>query len=161
MTPAPHRLWARSAHHAAFKCGGWAFARLIAGERSGQAGGDRNTTPRRMALAGLVAALKDLPPGAVAIDLGDAAVAALARKIAAGQALAEDETPSEDLDLWAALTTALKGRAVTFTASGVGAKGGPQGFAQAWAELAMDKAKMGGAFVSAIPKPHLAKVEVG
>lgn len=156
----PHRLWTRSAHHAAFKCGGWAFVRVVAGERSGQAGGERNTTPRRMALAGVVAALKDLPPGAVAIDLGDAALAILARKIAAGQALAEDETPTEDLDLWAALTTALKGRTVTFSASGGGAKGGPQAFAQAWADLAMDKAKMGGTFASAIPKPNLAKVEV-
>lgn len=160
-TAATHRLWTRAAHHAAFKCGGWAWVRLVAGERAGQAGGERNTTPRRMALAGLVAALKDLPAGAVAIDLGDPAMALLLRKIVAGEALSDEETPTEDLDLWAALTTALKGRTVSFGASGAGAKGGPQAFAQAWADLAMDKAKMGGAFASAIPKPNLAKVEMG
>lgn len=153
---APHRLWTRSAHHPAFRSGGWAWVRLVAGERAGQAGGERGATARRMTLAGLAAALKDLPPGPVAIDLGDPALAALLRRIAAGETLADDAAPTDDLDLWAALTTALKGRAVTFAPIAKGAA-----FAQAWADLAMDKAKMGGAFASAIPKPNLAKAELG
>ena len=37
-------------------------------------------------------------------------------------------------------------------------KTSPTGFAAAWAELARDKANAQGAFVSAIPKPNLAKV---
>ena len=38
--------------------------------------------------------------------------------------------------------------------------GGPAAFAQAWANLAMDKAKAAGAFTAAIPKPNLARVKV-
>ena len=160
MTSDPLRIWARSAHHKAFKCGGWAFVRAGA-ELSGQAGGERNTRPERMALAGLVAALKDAPAGAASIELGDAALIRAARKLAAGQAFEPEDAPTEDLDLWAQLTTTLKGRAVTFKlGQPTGFAGDPGGFAQAWADLGMDKAKAAGAFASAIPKPNLAKLKL-
>jgi hypothetical protein len=161
MTSEPLRIWARAAHHKAFKCGGWAYVRA-GGELTGQAGGERNTRPERMALAGLVAALKDLAVGPVAVELGDAALIRAARKVAAGQAFTEDEAPTEDLDLWAQLATALKGRAATFNlGQPTGFAGDPGGFAQAWADLGMDKAKAAGAFASAIPKPNLAKLKLG
>ena len=55
------------------------------------------------------------------------------------------------------LTAALAGRQPTFAIAGP-SKASPTGFAAAWAELARDKANAQGAFVSAIPKPNLAKV---
>ena len=160
MADTPIRIWTRSAHHPAFKCGGWAYVRVAGAERSGQAGGERNTRAERMALAGLVAALKDLPKAAAAlsIDLGSPELARLARRIVNGPALADDEAPTEDLDLWAQLATALKDRAATFELGDASFKGGPAPFAQAWADLASDKAKAGGAFAAAIPKPNLAKI---
>jgi hypothetical protein len=160
MTSEPLRIWARSAHHTAFKCGGWAYVRA-GGELAGQAGGERNTRPERMALAALTAALKGMPAGAVAIDLASPDLIRNARKVAAGHALGEDEAAPEDLDLWAELATALKGRAVTFKkGEPSGFPGNPVGFAQAWADLGMDKAKAAGPFVSAIPKPNLAKLKL-
>jgi hypothetical protein len=161
MTSEPIRIWARAAHHKAFKCGGWAYVRAGA-ELAGQAGGERNTRPERMALAGLAAALKDLPAGPVTIELGDATLVRMTRKVAAGQAFAEDEAPTEDLDLWAQLSTGLKGRAATVKLGEPGGfPGNPGGFAQAWADLGMDKAKAAGPFASAIPKPNLAKLKLG
>lgn len=112
-----------------------------------------------MVLAGLVASLKDLPSGPVAFDLGDRATAQTTAKILSGAVLTEGETPSEDLDLWAQLTTGLKGRGVTFRLGALTA-GGPAAFAQAWADLAMDKAKASGGFVAAIPRPNLARVKL-
>ena len=56
-----------------------------------------------------------------------------------------------------ALTAALAGRKPAF-AIAQPSKASPTGFAAAWAELARDKANAQGAFVSAIPKPNLAKV---
>lgn len=161
MTSEPIRIWARAAHHKAFKCGGWAYVRAGA-DLTGQAGGERNTRPERMALAGLAAALKDLPAGPLAVELGDTALFRAARKLATGQPFAEDEAPTEDLDLWAQLATGFKGRAVTFKlGQPTGFAGDPGGFAQAWADLGMDKAKAAGAFASAIPKPNLAKLKLG
>lgn len=161
MTSEPIRIWARAAHHKAFKCGGWAYVRSDA-ELTGQAGGERNTRPERMALAGLAAALKDLPAGSIAIELGDPALFRAARKLATGQAFAEGDAPTEDLDLWAQLTTGFKGRDVTFKlGQPTGFAGDPGGFAQAWADLGMDKAKAAGPFASAIPKPNLAKLKLG
>lgn len=150
-------IWIQTSHHAAFKCGGWAYVRSHAGEVSGQAGGDRYTTPERMALAGLLAALKDLPKGAVAIQIDNALVARTAALIAAGRPPQGDEAPTENLDLWAALTAALAGRTPSL-AIAAPSKASPTGFAAAWAELVRDKANAKGPFVSAIPKPNLAKV---
>lgn len=151
------RIWIQTSHHQAFKCGGWAFVRNIGGEVAGQAGGERYTTPQRMALAGLLAALKGVPKGEVAIQIDNGAVARIAALIAAGRPPQGEEAPAEDLDLWAALTAALSGAKPSF-AIAQPSKASPTGFAAAWAELARDKANAQGPFVSAIPKPNLAKV---
>lgn len=151
------RLWIQTSYHAAFKCGGWAYVRADKGGRAGHAGGERYVTPDRMALAGLLAGLKDAPPGEVSVQMDNRAVATLAARIAAGRPPQGDEAPTEDLDLWAALTGALANRQASFALAGP-SKASPTGFAAAWAELARDKANAQGAFVSAIPKPNLAKV---
>ena len=150
-------IWIQTSFHPAFKCGGWAYVRRAAGEVVGQAGGERYTTPQRMALTALVAALKCLPPGPVAIQMDDGAVARTAALIAAGRPPQGDAVPTEDLDLWAQLTAALAGRKPAFAIARP-SKASPTGFAAAWAELARDKANAQGAFVSTIPKPNLAKV---
>jgi ribonuclease HI len=156
------RIWARSSHHAAFRCGGWAWVRQDGhGEPVGQAGGERNTTAPRMALAALAAALKDAPKGPLTLDLADLALARAVHRIAQGPAFTPEEAPAEDLDLWAQLTTALAGRQVAFTpAAAAPFKGGPAAFAQAWADLAQDKAKAAGPFAAAIPRANLAKVRL-
>ena len=168
MTSRPLRIWARASHHAAFRCGGWAWVRDD-GEPSGQAGGERNTTAERMGLTALAAALKDLPQDAskdaprrpVTFDLADLVLARAVNRLARGPAFTPEEAPTENLDLWAQLATALAGRAVTFAPSSAAAfKGGPAAFAQAWAELAQDKAKAAGPFVAAIPRANLAKLRL-
>ena len=158
----PFRIWARASHHAAFRCGGWAWVRDDgAGEPVGQAGGERNTTAGRMGLAALAAALKDAPKGPVTLDLADLVLARAVNRLARGPAFTPEEAPAEDLDLWAQLTTALAGRAVTFApATSQPFKGGPAAFAQAWAELAQDKAKAAGPFVAAIPRANLTKLRL-
>lgn len=163
MTSDVIRIWTRFAHHPAFKAGGWAYVRAPGrGEPVGQAGGARDTTAQRMALAGLVAALADLPKAVtVRVDLSSPELARIARRIASGPAFAADEAPALDLDLWAQLTTALAGRTMTFELGDASFKGGPAPFAQAWADLAQDKAKASGAFVHPIPKPNLAKLILG
>ncbi len=162
----PLRIWARASHHPAFRCGGWAWVRDDGqGEPAGQAGGERNTTAGRMGLAALAAALKDTPQGAsagpVILDLADLPLARAVNRLARGPAFTPEEAPTEDLDLWAQLTTALAGRAVTFIpATSQPFKGGPAAFAQAWAELAQDKAKAAGPFIAAIPRANLAKLRL-
>ena len=153
----PTRIWIQSSHHLAFKCGGWAYVRQDAGGLSGQAGGDRYTTPLRMALTGLVAALKDAPKGPVAIHIDSAEVVRVGSMLAKGLEPQGDEAPEGDLDLWAQLAAALPGRPASFTRSGPDPKT-PGAFAGAWADLARDKANAKGAFASSIPKPNLAKV---
>ena len=144
-------VWTVSTHHAAFRCGGWASVRLVAGEPSGVAGGERATTAARMALAGLIAGLRDLPPGA------DATVQTVgAQLMALPGVLGGQIRPEEDLDLWAQVLTAAKGRTLTLSRA-IAAPDSPLAFAGAWADLAMDKAKSGGAFASAIPKGNLTK----
>ena len=156
MTP-PIQIWTRAAWHPAFTCGGWAF--VVSGvDLSGKAGGERNTSLQRMVLAGLTASLKDLRPGPVAFDMGDRATAQVLAKILSGAPLTDAERPAEDLDLWAQLTTGLKGRSVTFKLGALTA-GGPAAFAQAWADLALEKAKSAGTFTAAIPKPNLARIK--
>ena len=146
------RIWIAAAHDPAHRNGGWAYVRAD-GELTGRAGGERRTTRARMALAGLAAALQDLPPG-----VGPAVVAprpdALVLHTLVGPPA---EPPTEDLDLRAALLTALAGRPWTL-AIGDPKGATPLNFAAAWADLASEKAKMGGAFVNAIPKTNLGKV---
>jgi hypothetical protein len=163
MTDTPTRIWARSNHHTAFRCGGWAWVRDDGRtEPVGQAGGERNTTAPRMALAGLAAALKGGGKGPLALDLGDPVLVRAVRRLTQGPAFTPEEAPTEDLDLWAPLTTALAGRAVTLApaASGEAFKGSPAAFAEAWAELARDKAKAAGPFAAAIPRANLAKLKL-
>ena len=65
--------------------------------------------------------------------------------------------PEEDLDLWAQVATASKGYRLEIVR--VPAKPDtPTAFADAWANLAMDKAKSTGPFTAAIPKANLANV---
>ena len=147
----PIRIWLETSHHAAFRCGGWAFMRQDTGGLSGAAGGARNLTLERALLSGLAEALKDLSAGAVVeVQTGNRQIATLPQRIA-GFGVGEDP-PTEDLDLWAQLSTALKTVRIL--------PAPPNAFAGAWAELARDKAKATGAFRSAIPKPNLAKAGV-
>ena len=150
-------IWIQTSFHPAFKCGGWAYVRRQGAEASGQAGGARYTTPQRMALTALVAALKGRPPGPVAIQMDDGAVARTAALIAAGRPPQGEAAPDQDLELCAALGGAFAGLSPSFAIAAPGSSG-PGGFAAAWAELARDKANAQGPFVSAIPKPNLAKV---
>lgn len=146
------RLWIAAAHDAAHKNGGWAYVRADR-EVTGWAGGDRRTTRARMALTALAAALKDLPPGvgpAVIAPRPDALVLHTLVKPPA-------DPPTEDLDLRTALLKALTGRPWTLAIADPKAAT-PLNFASAWADLASEKAKLGGAFVNAIPKPNLAKI---
>ncbi len=155
------QIWTRATFHPAYRCGGWAFVRQ-AGGASGRVGGERDTTADRMALAGLVAALEDLPPGALTLNLGTPGLARRVRLIASGADLADDEVPASDLDLCARLVTLLKGRSISLiVGEPSGFVGDPVLFAQAWADLAQDKAKAGGAFSAIIPKPNLAKLKLG
>jgi len=124
--------------------------RVAAGPLSGQAPSSSvrpaervgDASLQRTVLAGLTASLKGLPPGPVTFDMGDRAMqrAGGGGKCLSGAALSEAETLQRDLDLWAQLTTGLKGRGMTFRLGALTA-GGPAAFAQAWPDLAMDKAK--------------------
>ncbi len=112
-----------------------------------------------MALTSLISGLKDLPSGHVHIHTANTAFARLAAKIAAEQPLSDKDIPTEDLDLWAALSTALKRHPPTFALANA-VTDAAAAFAQAWADLAMDKAKAVGPFTAAIPKPNLAKLKL-
>ncbi|MDB5460577.1 MAG: hypothetical protein JWO72_2318, partial [Caulobacteraceae bacterium] len=70
------------------------------------------------------------------------------------------EAPTEDLDLWAQLVTAARGRTLAFSAAPRGPQT-PAAFLAAWAEVGQDKAKAAGRFSAAIPKPNLAKLNLG
>jgi len=125
-----------------------------AGEVAGYAGGDRRTTRARMALTGFIAALKDVPAGAPLAVVAPRADALVLHALLKPPA----DPPSEDVDLRAVLTAALAGKSWTLA---VGDPTGPTpvAFAAAWADMASEKAKMGGAFVNAIPKTNLAKAK--
>jgi hypothetical protein len=147
------QIWVEVSHHAAFRCGGWAFVRKDVEGLSGAAGGDRSMTAERAVLAGLAEALKGLPVGAaIEVRTSSPLLAALPARIASFTA--GEEPPTENLDLWAQLTTTLKSARVDRVENRPGT---PAAFASAWAELARDKAKATGAFRSPIPKPNLAK----
>jgi len=124
------------------------------GEVSGRAGGDRRTTRARMALAGFLAALNELPAGAPVVVVAPRADALVLHALLKPPA----DPLTDDSDLRAGLAKALAGRAWRLA---VGDPTGPtpMAFAAAWADLARDKAKAGGAFTNAIPKTNLAKVK--
>lgn len=154
----PLRIWIAASHDAAHRHGGWAFVR--AGDQAagnpaaGTAGGERRTTRARMALAGLAAALADLP--------ADVPVAVVAPRPDAltlhGLLKPPEPPPADDADLRAALAQALAGRRWTLAVGDPAAAATPLAFAAAWAETASGKARMGGAFAAAIPRSNLAKV---
>lgn len=156
---APVTLWLEISHHAAFRVGGWAFVRRQGEALSGHAGGERRIDAERIALAGLIAALTREPRGAAPVRIHTASnlVARVPERIRAAQA--GEDAPTENLDLWAQAMTALAAGPVEIVASPPGAQ--PAAFAAAWAELARDRGKDKGVFVSAIPKPNLAKSGAG
>lgn len=150
------RIWLETSHHTAFRVGGWALVRADGAEVTGVAGGERRIDADRTALSGLLAALKGLPAGRTGrVQTASPLVAGLPGRIAKAQA--GEDAPTENLDLWAQATTALKGVEVVRVAGGPGT---PAAFCAAWAELARDKARDKGPFSSAIPKSNLAKAGV-
>ena len=149
----PVRIWIAASHDAAHLNGGWAFVRAGT-EVYGVAGGDRRTTRARTALSGFIAALKDIPAGetlSVVAPRPDAMVLHQLLK-------PPKDAPTEDLDLRAALARTLSGRTWTLALGDPDALT-PFTFAVAWADMASEKAKMGGAFTAAIPKTNLAKAK--
>jgi hypothetical protein len=147
------RIWIAASHDAAHRNGGWAFVRA-GDEPQGRAGGERRTTRARVALAGFLAALKDVPPGAplaVVAPRPDALVLHTLLKPPA-------DAPGDDTDLRALLAKALEGRAWTLAVGDPDAPT-PTSFAAAWADMASEKAKASGAFENAIPKTNLAKAK--
>ncbi len=151
------QIWICAAHHPAFRCGGWASLRLDQGLAAGAAGGERNTTAQRMALAGLVWALRGLAASPrqpveniIRIQTTSPDLASL------GEVLAGRAQPEQDLDLWAEILTASKTHRLGLFRVAL-QPDTPVAFAAAWANLAMDKAKASGPFSSAIPRSNLAK----
>ncbi len=152
------RIWIETAHNLALRCGGWAYVAAVGGALMGAAGGERTASAERMALAGLIEALKTAPGGAsVEVTSAGPLVLGLAGRLAAFAA--GEEPPADNLDLWAPLTVGLKQRTARFV-SAASAPGTPTAFAAAWAELARDKAKASGGFRAVIPKANLAKLRV-
>ena len=146
------KIWIAAVDDAAHKNGGWAVVRAD-GEVSGWAGGERRTTRSRMALAALAAALRDLPPGA-----GPTVVAPRPDALALHTLVkAPAEPVTEDLDLRAALATALIGRPWVLAIADPKVVQ-PLTFAAAWADRAAEKAKTLGPFTAAIPKVNLARL---
>src|SRR5437016_2072653 len=103
------RIWIETTHNPAFRSGGWAYVLAEGSLRLGAAGGERTPSAERVALAGLVEALKAAPAGArVEVRSASGAVVALPARLAAS------ESPQDDLDLWAPLAAELKARTVSF-----------------------------------------------
>ena len=149
----PVRIWIAAAHDPAHLNGGWAFVRAGA-EVQGMAGGDRRTTRARTILTGFAAALKDLAVGArltVVAPRTDALILHALLK-------PPNEPPTEDLALRTALAKTLAGHAWTLALGDPDAPT-PATFVAAWADMASEKAKTGGAFTAAIPRTNLAKVK--
>ena len=71
----PIRIWTHATCHPAFRSGGWAFVRAIGDQVYGQAGGERAATTARMELAGVLAALRDLPSASGAVTRNGSASA--------------------------------------------------------------------------------------
>jgi len=154
--PAPLRLWIHTAFNPAFACGGWAYVLAEPGLTAGAVGGERTASPDRVALAGLAEALKAARAGvAVSVASADPRILAIARRIPTLEA----DPPPGDLDLWAPLAAALKGRAVTFATEEARPRT-PAAFALAWSELARDKSKASGVFRAVIPRTNLAKAGI-
>ncbi len=140
------------------------MVRAMGDRVTGAAGGERDATARRTALRGLAAALSDLPAandppfsGAISIRTTSPDLAEFGGFLESLGQPVQAAPPDEDLDLWARIATAAKGRRLSLIPAALDA-GAPTGFAAAWADLALDKAKRVGSFATAIPKPNLAKI---
>jgi ribonuclease HI len=154
----PIQIWTCAAFLPVYRCGGWATLRDSNGQLTGAAGGERNTTASRIALSGLLAALRDLPAVApIDVHTTSPDVAKFAAFIHSLGTPRPIDTPADDLDLWAQIATASAGRRL-IVIQAHHAPGTPIAFTTAWAELARDKAKATGPFSAAIPKANLAKV---
>lgn len=106
----------------------------------------------------MIAALEGAPPGAVAIiRSSNPSLLAIGRVMTSPPPAGSPDAPTEDLDLWAQLLTAARGRALTFAAAPRGPRTAAA-FLGAWAEVGQDKAKTTGRFSAAIPKSNLAKL---
>lgn len=152
------QIWVEIAHHAAFRCGGWAYLVSEDGALSGAAGGERTPSAERIALIGLSEALKGLPATA-SLEINSAAPLVLGAPARMAGFGAGNAAPEGDLQLWAQLTTALNGRSARFLRAAHEPRT-PVAFTQAWADLARDKAKAAGTFRAPIPKTNLAKARV-
>jgi hypothetical protein len=160
----PTSVWICAAFHPTYLCGGWAYVQDAQGQVTGAAGGERRTTASRMALTGLAAALRGLPPcksatATAPVDIRTTSPdLALFAEILAGLGEQTPAAPPEtDLDIWARVISASTGRRLALTLMDPGPNT-PLAFAAAWAELARDKAKATGPFTASIPKTNLAKV---
>jgi hypothetical protein len=154
------RIWTAAAYHAAFRCGGWAYVREGAPELAGAAGGDRNTTLETMAFAGLAAALKTLPKAATPVDVHTphTELVGLSNHLKAGST--PEDLSAEVKGAWATILHLATLRPIQII-YGPPLEKTPIAFVLAWADLARDKAKARGHFISAIPKPNLAKMPGG
>jgi hypothetical protein len=167
VTPAV-RLWTCAVHDPVFRFGGWACVWRAGGQPGGLAGGERNTTPGRMALAGLAAGLGALgragagtPAAAIRIETNSAELLVFAPVLAGlgapgGAAPSGPGAPDQDLDLWAGIIAGARGRALTLTRD----LGGPDtliAFTTAWAQFGMERARARGAFSAPIPRTNLAR----
>ena len=137
--------------------------RSFDGQLIGTAGGERNTTVARMALAGLAAVLADLPTlktdqssQTIAIETNSPTLAAFSTTLATLEATSEN-APEAELDLWARIITGAKGRRLALTLVPTKPETGTA-FVAAWADLAMDRCKTRGAFTMAIPRINLARM---
>jgi len=150
-------IWTAAAYHAAFRCGGWAYVRESAPELAGAAGGDRNTTLEQMAFAGLAAALKTLPKAQAPVDVHTPheELVGLSKYLKTGAT--PDDLSAEIQGSWRTILHLATLRPIQIVYGPPLAKT-PIAFAFAWAELARDKAKASGHFISPIPKPNLAKM---
>lgn len=145
--------------------GGWAQLRARGDALQAVAGGDRRTTPLRMALTGALEALADAteedPKAPVRLYTDDGELAAGSAQLdawrAAGWTDAKGAAVAEQ-DLWEKLTRALNARTAPVAiahASALANSKEPIAFVQAWAAFALDIAKTKGAFSSPVPKPNL------
>jgi hypothetical protein len=151
------KIWTAAVYHAAFRCGGWAYVREGAPELAGAAGGDRNTTLAQMAFGGLAAALKTLPKAETPVEV----YTPHTELVGLADHLKSRTTPSdispEVQGPWLTILHLAASRPIKIVYDPPLVKT-PIAFALAWADLARDKAKASGHFISPIPKPNLAKM---
>jgi hypothetical protein len=150
-------VWTAAAYNAAFRCGGWAYVREGAPELAGAAGGDRNTTLEQMAFAGLAAALKTLPKAEAPVDVHTPHTELVGLSSHLKTRTMPKDLSAEVLGAWQTIVLLAASRPIQIVYGPPLVKT-PIAFVLAWADLARDKAKASGHFISAIPKPNLAKM---